>query len=339
MGFDAVWFVEHHFLTTFSASPLSRGHLRSALPPDQAHPPGLRRGDTALPPPGSRRRAYCDGRPPVPRPRRVRHRPLGTLRAAGHGHRPAGYPRNVGGVPHHDPKIWESDYFEWRASSGRCRRARCCPSRIRSRTRRSGWRPCSRPPTSWRRRSASMALESTLPRCWSLPSASTRPQSRKRTRWALSPTTSGCPPASACAARMTRPPRNCPPSRSRPSSVQDVLCAGPEGHLLPSAGPVGGVPDHLAPNFSRYVDVPTQGGNGGSALDLSGGTALAQKWVEGFDAGTMAERGIIVAGDRSPASRPPAARGHRRGPAPVPDGHGDHRPREGHGVIEMSESM
>ena len=67
----------------------------------------------------------------------------------------------------------------------------------------------------------------------------------------------------------------------------------------------GGVPDHLAQNFSRYVDVPTQGGNG---LDLSGGSALAQKVWEEFDAGTMAERGIIVAGD--PESCIKAARLH-----------------------------
>ena len=59
----------------------------------------------------------------------------------------------------------------------------------------------------------------------------------------------------------------------------------------------GGVPDHLAQNFSRYVEV--QGVNGGSQtqVDLSGGSALAQKIWEEFDAKTMAERGIIVAGD------------------------------------------
>ena len=71
----------------------------------------------------------------------------------------------------------------------------------------------------------------------------------------------------------------------------------------------GGVPDHLAQNFSRYIDAETpdaeaQPGdsNGGdsSALDLSGGSALAQRIWEEFDAETMAERAIIVAGN--PAS-------------------------------------
>ena len=62
----------------------------------------------------------------------------------------------------------------------------------------------------------------------------------------------------------------------------------------------GGVPDHLTQNFSRYVEIQgVDGGNGsnGSAVDLSGGSALAQKIWEEFDADTLAERGVIVAGD------------------------------------------
>ena len=53
----------------------------------------------------------------------------------------------------------------------------------------------------------------------------------------------------------------------------------------------GGVPEHLVTNFSRYID-----GNSAVSLDLSGGD-LAQKVWEQFDAATMAERGVIVAGD------------------------------------------
>ena len=37
--------------------------------------------------------------------------------------------------------------------------------------------------------------------------------------------------------------------------------------------------------------------DGSGAVDLSGGTALAQKIWEEFDADTLAERGVIVAGD------------------------------------------
>ncbi len=62
----------------------------------------------------------------------------------------------------------------------------------------------------------------------------------------------------------------------------------------------GGVPEHLVQNFSRYVDVSAlNGGSDGQdgQIDLSGGSALAQKIWEEFDAATLAERGIIVAGD------------------------------------------
>ena len=51
-----------------------------------------------------------------------------------------------------------------------------------------------------------------------------------------------------------------------------------------------------AQNFSRYVDVTADSGTNGS-VDLSGGTALAQKIWEEFDADTLAQRGVIVAGD------------------------------------------
>ena len=69
----------------------------------------------------------------------------------------------------------------------------------------------------------------------------------------------------------------------------------------------GGVPEHLAQNFSRYVKNENGDENGdGQAqqeLDLSGGSALAQKaWAE-LDADTLCERGVIVAGDPDTCSK------------------------------------
>ncbi|NQW22596.1 MAG: LLM class flavin-dependent oxidoreductase [SAR202 cluster bacterium] len=62
----------------------------------------------------------------------------------------------------------------------------------------------------------------------------------------------------------------------------------------------GGVPEHLLSNFARYIEVDKEAtntnGNSAHSLDLSGG-ALAQKIWEEFDSATMAERGVIVAGD------------------------------------------
>ena len=59
----------------------------------------------------------------------------------------------------------------------------------------------------------------------------------------------------------------------------------------------GGVPEHLAQNFSRYVKDENGNSEPQQELDLSGGSALAQKaWAE-LDADTLCERGVIVAGD------------------------------------------
>ena len=63
----------------------------------------------------------------------------------------------------------------------------------------------------------------------------------------------------------------------------------------------GGVPEHLAQNFSGFLNVEARvdSENGGSAphLDLSGLGAQAQRVWEEFDADTMADRAIMVAGD------------------------------------------
>ena len=60
----------------------------------------------------------------------------------------------------------------------------------------------------------------------------------------------------------------------------------------------GGVPDHLRANFARYLK--KDGLNTGEApeVDLSGGSgAIAQAIWNQLDADTLAERGVIVAGD------------------------------------------
>ena len=60
----------------------------------------------------------------------------------------------------------------------------------------------------------------------------------------------------------------------------------------------GGVPDHLQANFARYLK--NDGLNTGDApeVDLSGGSgAIAQAIWNQLDADTLAERGVIVAGD------------------------------------------
>ena len=58
----------------------------------------------------------------------------------------------------------------------------------------------------------------------------------------------------------------------------------------------GGVPDHLKANFARYISPHC--GNGAPEVDLSGGSGqiAAAVWNQ-FDADTLVERGVLVAGD------------------------------------------
>jgi hypothetical protein len=58
----------------------------------------------------------------------------------------------------------------------------------------------------------------------------------------------------------------------------------------------GGVPEHLRANFARYLK--TEGAEGAPAVDLSGGSAqIATALWNQIDAETLAERGILVAGN------------------------------------------
>ncbi len=58
----------------------------------------------------------------------------------------------------------------------------------------------------------------------------------------------------------------------------------------------GGVPDHLKWNFARYIGTDDKDDDVTKA-DLSGGAAVAQRAWEDLDADTLVERGVLVAGD------------------------------------------
>jgi alkanesulfonate monooxygenase SsuD/methylene tetrahydromethanopterin reductase-like flavin-dependent oxidoreductase (luciferase family) len=60
----------------------------------------------------------------------------------------------------------------------------------------------------------------------------------------------------------------------------------------------GGVPDHLQANFARYLKKDELSTGDAPAVDLSGGSgAIAQAIWNQLDADTLAERAVIVAGD------------------------------------------
>ena len=59
----------------------------------------------------------------------------------------------------------------------------------------------------------------------------------------------------------------------------------------------GGIPEHLVQNFSRYIDVKESSEGTATQFDLSGGNALAHKIWEEMDPDTLVDRGVIIAGD------------------------------------------
>jgi len=59
----------------------------------------------------------------------------------------------------------------------------------------------------------------------------------------------------------------------------------------------GGIPEHLAQNFSRYIKVEQVTDGSVTQFDLSGGNALAHRIWEELDAHTLVERAVTVAGD------------------------------------------
>ena len=79
-----------------------RGHLGRPQPAYQTDTTGARSGYPAVPPPRPRGRAGGHAGPLVAGQGRFRDGTVRRLRGRGHGHRPAGYPRHVEGVPDHD---------------------------------------------------------------------------------------------------------------------------------------------------------------------------------------------------------------------------------------------
>ncbi len=301
MGFDAVWFVEHHFLTTFSASPcpevifgaLSRLTSRIRL--------GF--GVVILP--------YHHPVRVAERVAMVDHLShgrvdFGTGRSAPYEQTGMGIdPRNTREMWDESltmiPKIWESDTFEWEGKFWNVPPRQVLPKPYQK-PHPPIWVAALQPATyelAARKGIGVMALGVNAPSVLEPHIKAYREAVKDadpvgnfvNNRWL-----SSC--FGLCGEDNARTQELCAqslktffgPGRPYVQDQKDVYARLVEQW--------GGVPDHLAQNFSRYVDVDVAGvsANGGQ-IDLSGGTALAQKIWEEFDAETLANRGVIVAGD------------------------------------------
>ena len=170
VGFDNLWFVEHHFLYGFSGSPCPEVMFGALSQRTKNIRIGF--GVSILPNHHPVRVAERGrhGRPTHPRAGGVRYRPFQRLRAAWPRHRPQGDQGAVGRGHHHDPRKSGSrkESSPTRGNSGTSRRGGCCPDPSRSptpactlpapRPKASGWPP--------RRASACSRRHPTPSTCW-----------------------------------------------------------------------------------------------------------------------------------------------------------------------------
>ena len=311
MGFDAVWFVEHHFLTTFSQSPCPEVIFGALARLTKRIRLGF--GVVIL---------------PYHHPIRVAER-IATVDHLSHGRvefgtgRSAPYEQLGMGIDPRDtremweesltmiPQIWQSDYFQWNGKFWKVPPRQILPKPYQK-PHPPIWVAALQPATyqiAAQKGIGAMALGVNAPSVlepyikeYKTAIKEANPVGAYPNNKWLSSCFGLCGPDDTAAKELAAQSLKTffGPGRPYVQDQKDVYA-----RLLQQWG---GVPDHLTQNFARYINVPQQSGNG-SALDLSGGSALAQKVWEEFDAQTMAERGIIVAGD--PESCLKAARLHQ----------------------------
>lgn len=301
MGFDAVWFVEHHFLTTFSGSPcpevifgaLSRLTKRIRL--------GF--GVVIL---------------PYHHPIRVAER-VAMVDRLSHGRvefgtgRSAPYEQTGMGIDPRDtrdmweesltmiPKIWTSDTFQWDGRFWKVPPRQVLPKPYQQ-PHPPIWVAALQPATyqlAAQKGIGVMALGVNAPSVLE-PHIKAYRETIKQVRQPVGAFTNNKWLSSCfgyCGEDNREARELCArslktffgPGRPYVQDQKDVY-----QRLLEQWG---GIPEHLAENFARYIKV--EGATGGSAtqFDLSGGSAIAHKIWEEFDADTLADRGVIVAGD------------------------------------------
>ena len=300
MGFDYVWFVEHHFLTTFSSSPcpevifgaLSRLTKRIRL--------GF--GVVIL---------------PYHHPVRVAER-VAMVDQLSHGRvdfgtgRSAPYEQTGMGIdPRYTremweesltmiPKIWESETFEWEGKFWNVPPRQVLPKPYQK-PHPPIWVAALQPSTyqlAAEKGIGVMALGVSAPSVLEPHIQQYRETIKTaqpvgavvNNQW-LSSCFGYCGEDDAAARELcSRSLKNFfAPGRPYVQDLTDVY-----QRLLEQWG---GIPEHLVQNFSRYIDVKESSEGTATQFDLSGGNALAHKIWEEMDPDTLVDRGVIIAGN------------------------------------------
>ena len=300
MGFDYVWFVEHHFLTTFSSSPCPEGIFGALSRLTKRIRLGF--GVVIL---------------PYHHPVRVAER-VAMVDQLSHGRvdfgtgRSAPYEQTGMGIdPRYTrdmweesltmiPKIWESDTFEWQGQFWNVPPREVLPKPYQK-PHPPIWVAALQPATyqiAAEKGIGVMALGVSAPSVLEPHIKDYRETIKKskpvgsfaNDQW-LSSCFGYCGEDNNSAQDLcSRSLKNFfGPGRPYVQDQTDVY-----QKLLQQWG---GIPEHLVQNFSRYIDVKETSEGVATQFDLSGGTALAQKIWEEMDPQTLVDRGVIVAGD------------------------------------------
>ena len=190
VGFDRVWFVEHHFLLGFSGSPCPEVIFGALSQRTKNIRIGFGGVDPSPRSPRPHRRTGRDGGPAYRRARRVWHRALERLRAGGPRSRSQRHAATCGRSL--SPCCRRSGRprtsFPGRASSGTSRHGACFPSWCKNHILIFTWPAHSPPASTSPHRKASVCCHRppTRPRFWPTTSRPTRKTSRRRNRLARS---------------------------------------------------------------------------------------------------------------------------------------------------------
>ncbi|MQF70168.1 LLM class flavin-dependent oxidoreductase [SAR202 cluster bacterium AD-804-J14_MRT_500m] len=299
VGFDYLWFVEHHFLTGFSASPCP-DLIYSALS-QTTKQIRLGLGVVIL---------------PYHHPVRVAER-VAMLDHLSDGRvdfgtgRSAAYEVTGMGIDPRDtremwaeslsmvPKIWDSDFFEWEGKYWQVPRRQVLPKPYQE-THPPIWVAALQPATydiAAEKGIGVLAFGSSSPEALA-PYVTAYKEKVKHAnpvgkvanpQWASS-TLGVCLEDNHEAREMGAASLKgfFAPGRPYVQDQKDIY-----QRLLKQWG---GVPEHLKQNFSRYVETGDKETKS-EILDFSGGEAIAhQVWAD-LDADTLCDRGVIIAGD------------------------------------------
>jgi alkanesulfonate monooxygenase SsuD/methylene tetrahydromethanopterin reductase-like flavin-dependent oxidoreductase (luciferase family) len=302
MGWDYVWFVEHHFLTGFSMSPcpevifgaLSRLTKRIRL--------GF--GVVILP--------YHHPVRVAERVAMVDHLSNGRVEF-GTG-RSAAYEQTGMGIDPRDtrdmweesltmiPKIWESDMFEWNGRFWKVPPRKVLPKPFQQ-PHPPIWVAALQPSTyelAAQKGIGAMALGISAPsvlephiKAYRQNIQKAKPVGRFVNNQWLSATMGFCDEDNRAARDL------CTSSLKTFFGPDKPYLQGQKDLYQKLVEQWGGVPDHLKQNFARYVKLgeDKETAEKKEVVDLSGGGVLVQQAWRELDADTLVERAVIVAGD------------------------------------------